>query len=286
MSTALRISIASLALLTLVAFATPMSAQGDRRVSFNEGWRFHNGDFPDGQSSTAADQDWREVVLPHDWAIEGPFDKQFGPNTGGLPVSGTGWYRKHFRVSALDKGKLFSIEFDGAMSNAHVWLNGAEIGSRPYGYSSFFVDLTPQLKWDADNVLAVRLTPEAEASRWYPGAGIYRNVWMIKTNAVHVAQWGTNIRTPEATAAQATVVISTEIDNRSAQPTALKVESHIVDTSGKTVADGAGSLQLDAGKTGIVEQKITVRQLAVMGHRPAQFVSPGYGCEARNEDCR
>ncbi len=260
MSVTLRIPAVSLTLLAIAALASPANAQGDRRVSFNEGWRFHKGDVPGGESVATADQDWREVVLPHDWAIEGPFDKENNPNTGGLPVSGTGWYRKHFRVPAADKRMLFSVEFDGAMANARVWLNGAEIGFRPYGYASFTVDLTPHLQWDADNVLAVRLTPEAEASRWYPGAGIYRNVWLTKTGAVHVSHWGIGIRTPEITPSQATVAVSIVIENRSAKAAALTVESRVEDAAGKAVARSASELQVDADKPGTLEQTIAVAQ--------------------------
>ena len=110
------------------------------------------------------------------------------PHTGALPISGTGWYRKWFTLPANAKDRFFSIEFDGAMSNAHVWLNGHELGGRPYGYIGFAFDLSPYLRFGAqENVLAVRLTPEERSSRWYPGAGIYRNVWLDVTGPVHVA---------------------------------------------------------------------------------------------------
>jgi beta-galactosidase len=128
--------------------------------------------------------------LPHDWAIEGPFDKKYNPNCGGLPFFGVAWYRKHFTLPAAVKGRYYSIEFDGAMSNARVFLNGKELGQRPYGYIGFSFDLNLLLKFGSEeNVLAVRLAPEDQSSRWYPGAGIYRNVWLNITGAVHVARW-------------------------------------------------------------------------------------------------
>ncbi len=160
---------------------TQVQIKNDRRIRFTEDWRFFKGEAAGAEAPEFNDGSWRTLNLPHDWAIEGPFDKQYDPNTGGLPISGTGWYRKHFTLREAAKDRHFSIECDGAMSNAHVWLNGKELGSRPYGYASFAFDLTPNLRWDGENVLAVRLTPEPESSRWYPGAGIYRNVWLTVT---------------------------------------------------------------------------------------------------------
>ena len=122
--------------------------------------------------------------LPHDWAIEGPFDRKFNPHDGGLPFFGIGWYRKHFTCPASAKGKYFSVEFDGAMSNSTVWLNGQKLGGRPYGYDRLRArsDAASQVRRQ-ENVLAVRLAPEDQSSRWYPGAGIYRNVWLDVTGA-------------------------------------------------------------------------------------------------------
>ena len=118
-------------------------AAADRRASFNENWKFLKGDAPGAEQPAFADSAWRSLNLPHDWAIEGPFDVKYNPNTGGLPIFGTGWYRKHFTMPASAKGSYYSIEFDGAMSNSTVWLNGHELGGRPYGYSSFDFELTP-----------------------------------------------------------------------------------------------------------------------------------------------
>ena len=156
------------------------------------------------------DSTW-PVRLPHDWAIEGPFDRKLNPHTGALPAFGTGWYRKSFALPASAKGRYFSIEFDGAMSNAHVWLNGHELGGRPYGYIGFAFDLTPYLNFGRrTNLLAVRLTPEDHSSRWYPGAGIYRNVWLDVTGPVHVAHWGTYVTTPEVSDDQAPSSVKTD----------------------------------------------------------------------------
>lgn len=218
--------------------------KNERRIRFTADWRFFKGEAAGAEASDFNDGKWRTLSLPHDWAIEGPFDKIHDPNTGGLPISGTGWYRKHFVLPANAKGRHFSIEFDGAMSNAHVWLNGKDLGTRPYGYASFAFDLTPNIRWDGDNVLAVRLTPEPQSSRWYPGAGIYRNVWLTVTGPVHVAHWGTYITTPEVTAAKATVAIVTEIQNESSAKATLQVETKIVDAHGQNVATSTSRVNL------------------------------------------
>ncbi len=171
-----------------------------------EDWRFFKGEAAGAEQPAFGDAAWRSLDLPHDWAIEGPFDRKFNPHDGGLPFFGVAWYRKHFALPASAKGKYFSVQFDGAMSNSTVWINGQKVGGRPYGYESFALDLTPYLKFGGENVLAVRLAPEDQSSRWYPGAGIYRNVWLNVTGGVRVAQWGTYITTPAVTDAKATVV--------------------------------------------------------------------------------
>ena len=183
---------------------------------------------------------WRQLELPHDWAIEGPFDPTINAHCGGLPFFGVAWYRKRFTIPASAKGRYFSVEFDGAMSNSKVWLNGKELGGRPYGYIGFALDLTPSLKFGGENVLAVRLAPEVESSRWYPGAGIYRNVWLDSTGPVHVARWGTYVTTPEVSDASAKVLVKTEIRDRDSQPARVTLETAIVDAAGKTVGRAQG----------------------------------------------
>ena len=137
------------------------------------------------------DTSWRRLDLPHDWGIEGPFRQEYPGETGKLPWWGVGWYRKHFDVPASDRGRRLYLDIDGAMSYATVWLNGRFVGGWPYGYASFRLDLTPFVEYGAENVLAVRLDNPPDSSRWYPGGGIYRNVWLVKTAPVHVAHWGT-----------------------------------------------------------------------------------------------
>lgn len=173
------------------------------------------------------DSSWEIVNLPHDWAIRGPFfegqDAEVGGGMGRLPVHGVAWYRKKLFISQSDKDKSIYLQIDGAMSYAMVWLNGHLIGGWPYGYNSWQLNLTPYIIPGKDNQLAIRVDNPNHSSRWYPGGGIYRNVWLIKTGPVHVAQWGTFITTRNVTAASATVDIEVNIDNTLNQDTHLKV---------------------------------------------------------------
>ncbi|WP_462260225.1 beta-galactosidase GalB [Ferruginibacter sp.] len=164
------------------------------------------------------DAAWEKVNLPHDWAIKGPFYKEANATVGGgmgrLPVQGVGWYRKKINITAADAGKNIYLDIDGAMSYAMVWLNGNLVGGWPYGYNSFRLNLTPYLKSGDDNQLAIRVDNPNYSARWYPGGGIYRNVWLTKVNAVHIAHWGTFVTAKNVSAAAATVDIAVEIENK------------------------------------------------------------------------
>ncbi len=160
---------------------------------------------------------WRQLNLPHDWGIEGPFKQEYPGETGKLPWWGVGWYRKHFNVSPNEKGKQFYLDIDGAMAYATVWLNGKFVGGWPYGYASFELDLTPYIEFGADNVIAIRLDNPPDSSRWYPGGGIYRNVWLVKTAPVHVAHWGTYVTTSQGVGVDANIDLTIQVQNNSAR---------------------------------------------------------------------
>ncbi len=205
---------------------------GFGRQSFNTGWRFHNGEADGAEAPGYDDAAWRQQDLPHDWAIEGPFDIKYNARSGGLPMHGTGWYRKRFTVPAAARGRAVVITFDGAMYNAHVWLNGQLLGNRPFGYMEFRFDVSTQLNYGRENVIAVRLCPEDLSSRWYPGAGIYRNVWLDIRHPVHVAPWGTFVTTPAVTAESATVKVETTVEG---DAQGARVAYEILDPDGQTV---------------------------------------------------
>ena len=173
------------------------------------------------------DSSWQKVTLPHDWGITGPFSNKLDHATGLLPWKGIGWYRKHFRIPASDAGKFIYLDFDGAMANAEVFLNGKKVGGWPYGYNSFRVDLTPGIKFGEDNIVAVRLDTEHWGSRWYPGAGIYRNVRIVKTSPVHIAHWGVAVTTPKVSADKAVANFAVTVDNNSENRHSLTVQAFL-----------------------------------------------------------
>ncbi len=174
------------------------------------------------------DSAWQRVDLPHDWAIAGPFlvDGPYG-GMGRLPSWGVGWYRRKLDIPAADKGRAIFLDVDGAMAYSEVWLNGHLVGGWPYGYNSWRLDLTPFVSPGGVNQLAIRLDNPPESSRWYPGGGLYRNVWLTKTNPVHVAHWGTHVTTSVADDA-ATIRLDVAIDNDGANDAEINAETEIL----------------------------------------------------------
>jgi len=249
-----------MALVAAPASGAPLDVGNARRVSLDADWRFLKGEAEGAEQPGFDDHAWRALDVPHDWAIEGPFDKSLDPQTGALPYAGVGWYRKHFTLSDGVRGRHFEVLFDGAMSNARVWLNGHEIASRPYGYSSFGADLTPFVAFARqDNVLAVRLAPEPESSRWYPGAGIYRHVWLDVTDPIHVPRWGTYITTPSLDDASARVNVRTEIANATDAAVSVTVETAIVNADGTEIVRATPMpATAEAGSSVFVETGLTI----------------------------
>jgi beta-galactosidase len=173
------------------------------------------------------DSSWLPIDLPHDWAIEGPFTRSGGGGMGRLPSTGVGWYRKKLNIPAEEAGKSIFLDVDGAMSYSTVWLNGKLVGGWPFGYASWRLDLTSYVKPGGTNVLAIRLDNPPNSSRWYPGAGIYRNVWLVKTSPVHIGNWGTYLTTPQISPQAATVDLQVTVDNDSKQPADAIVSAQI-----------------------------------------------------------
>ena len=227
-------------------------------VSFNEGWKFHKGEARNAQYISFDDSSWRDQNLPHDWAIEGPFDIQYNARCGGLPFHGEGWYRKSFNVPKNAKGKHVTVHFDGAMYNAKVWLNGVLIGHRPNGYIGFSVDLSEHLNYGGENLIAVQLTPEDLSSRWYPGAGIYRNTWLEINNPVHVAKWGTFITTPTITNELANINIQTEIENTTSINKTITIQTLIFSKENKELSAVSETITVNKNEISIINQSTEI----------------------------
>lgn len=219
----------------------PVSAAGSvHQRLFNEGWKFKLLTTGDEAAAASADEsgavedgDWRTVNLPHDWSIEQPFEQKWASGTGFLP-GGIGWYRKHFVLTPEQRGKNVTVRFDGVYKNSTVYVNGHKLGERPYGYSSFEYDLTPYLKQEGENVLAVRVDHHDFAdSRWYPGSGIYRNVYLTATGPTHFDTNGVFVSTPEITKETAKISLEFSFENSSVQP--LYASTRILDPQGKEI---------------------------------------------------
>ncbi|MBQ8968675.1 MAG: DUF4982 domain-containing protein [Bacteroidaceae bacterium] len=235
--------------LVLATLAVALRAQRSETL-LKDGWKFHLGDVENAEKRDFIDENWASVTVPHDWAITGPFDRKWDlqkvavrqngesvatwktGRSGGLPYIGVGWYRTHF--VAPRKGRT-TLVFDGAMSEAHVYVNGREAIFWPYGYNSFHVDVTDLVNKDGTpNTLAVRLENREQSSRWYSGAGLYRNVRLITTGELHVPVWGTHVTTPHVEPAYASVALKTQVENADGQ--SVRILTDILDPDGHAVA--------------------------------------------------
>ena len=231
------------------------------RQSFNGQWRFQRGDCSNAQNVDFNDSDWRLLDLPHDWAIEGPFDSKYNARCGGLPFHGIGWYRKHFKMPPAAQGKRVYIDFDGAMNNAQVWINGHYLGFHPYGYTGFRFDLTGHLRYDEQpNILAVKLAPEDLSSRWYPGAGLYRNVWLEINESVHIDHWGVFVTTPKVTAEKAQVRVQVDVKNTRSESSQSMIKTVLLDPDGHEVAQAQESCTVAVASVQTVTLDLYVSQ--------------------------
>ncbi|MCD8165746.1 MAG: DUF4982 domain-containing protein [Bacteroides sp.] len=233
-----------------------LQAQPRREILLEKNWKFSKGDTPEAYHPEYDDHLWESVSIPHDWAIYGPFDKEIDlqnvaitqngetvpsektGRTGSLPYIGTGWYRTTF--DSPEQGKKVILMFDGAMSEARVYVNGQEAGYWPYGYNSFYLDITALLNdKNTENILAVRLENQPQSSRWYPGAGLYRPVRLIVTDPVSVKPWGVYVTTPQIAKDFAKVRITLETENT--RDKEIWVETTIKDPEGVNIHQHSAS---------------------------------------------
>jgi beta-galactosidase len=261
------------------------SVENRRNQSLDEGWRFLRGDAPGAELPDFNDSGWRTLDLPHDFSVEdlpplpayangegalwgtsvlptriGPFDTELsagGRDTGWF-VGGTGWYRKRITAAALAAGSQVEIVFDGVYMNSDAWLNGKLLGNHPYGYTAFLYDLTPHLRRDGENVLAVRVRNEGRNSRWYSGSGIYRHVWLNTTRSVRIPTWGVFVRTPEVSRNSATVLVTTRVENRTSSAQDVTVRIRLFDAKNTDAGTREARQSVAGGAVAEVEQAFTI----------------------------
>lgn len=255
-----------LALFSSVGFAMPADKNSDaslqtiapsREYNFNFGWSFKLGDNPKYSEGSYDDSGWRNLRLPHDWSIEHDFDPTLDGATAYLP-GGIGWYRKSFVTPQNKSSNRFYILFDGIYNHSTVWLNGKKIGGRINGYTPFYYDITEQLaKVGGENVLAVRVDRSRYIdSRWYPGAGIYRNVTMVAVDPLHIPIWGVYVQTPVATKERAEVALAIEVNNKRAAPAEFVIETKILDANAKEVGRAQSTETIPASEAGVFQKNI------------------------------
>lgn len=253
-------------------------ARNRERLLLDFDWKFHRGDVQadrvQGHGATYGmakagaaegpakpdypDETWQAVNLPHDWVVGGKFDETENLSHGFLP-RGIGWYRRAFRLEPEDREKHLSIEFDGVGTFCTVWLNGQTLHRNWCGYTSFEVDITDVASFGDDiNVLAVKVDANAFEGWWYEGAGIYRHTWLVKTDPIHVAHWGTFVNPAKEADDRWAVNIETTIDNDGGAGADCTLVSRILDAGGKCVAETAASCSLPARSSGVVEQSVPV----------------------------
>lgn len=230
-------------------------AVAERKTLINDGWKFKlmdnsvSLDVRNFEAPELNDKDWQTLRLPHDWSIEFKFDKNAeSGNDGAYLPTGTGWYRRNLKIDKESLENKLQLYFEGAYMKTSVYVNGDLVGTNPYGYSSFFVDITPFVK-EGDNSIAVKVDNSMQKNcRWYSGSGIYRNVWLTETDKTHIGNWGVQIFTP----ALDTTIIKVNVQNESDEARNIVVSTYI---DGKT-ADTECFLQPNESKT--VEQTLNI----------------------------
>ncbi len=215
----------------------------------NEQWKFILQDNKDFQNANFDDGKWQNIALPHDWSIKGQLSPTLASATGFLPA-GIAWYRKSMDVPSAKKGQKVYLYFEGVYNRSEVFVNGKSLGKRPNGYLSFAYDATPYVKYGEKNTIAVRVDHSKSAdSRWYTGSGIYRNVWVVYANPVHIAQWGVYAY-PEVSKNTGTLNVEVDVENASAGNTSLTVVNELISNDGKTVAKSTNNVAIAANQSG------------------------------------
>ncbi|GGH21407.1 beta-galactosidase [Sphingobacterium alkalisoli] len=234
-----------------MVLVTPMALLAQpgfgKAEKINNDWAFRLGDIEDGAKIDLDLRGWKKVVLPHDWTVKQTLSPSLASATGYLP-GGIGWYRKQFDVSADKQGEKIYLYFEGVYNRSEVFVNGQSLGKRPNGYISFMYDATPYIKFGGENVIAVRVDHSQDAdSRWYTGSGIYRDVWMVTANSVHIDQWGVYAY-PSVDGNKSKLHVQVDLKNELAVSATVSIANELVDPNGKTVAKKTTKYVIAPGK--------------------------------------
>lgn len=224
-----------------------------KTILFDDDWKFYRGDTANAQEINFNDNNWRNIDLPHDWSIEdlpgtqSPFNPDVVNGVSiGFTTGGIGWYRKTFTLPSTQKNKKVIIQFDGVYMNADVWINGEHIGNHPYGYTSFYYDISDKIKWNDKNIIAVQVKNVGATSRWYAGSGINRHVWLIEKASIHIAQWRTFITTPEVSSSSAKINIKTKVVNETNTLSTITLINKILNAKNIEVARTTSKQNINA----------------------------------------
>jgi beta-galactosidase len=247
-------------LLLLLTSAIGLSGQVSigEQLKINKNWKFQMGDPRAAASPDYDDSRWRQLDLPHDWSAEGPYSPHLASATGYLP-GGIAWYRKSLEIPAGMQDKKVFIYFEGVYRDGEVFINGISLGMRPNGYISYMHDLTPYINFGGENKIAVRVDHSKSAdSRWYTGSGIYRDVYLVYANPVHIELWGVHYTTPRVTSASATLKAHTSLINTTGRRANIRVEQEVVDKEGRAITRATRTINVPAGGSDVLIQDINV----------------------------
>ena len=241
----------------VLTFTTSTIAQVSFGITekINDKWKFILKDVENGEKQTLDDNKWKIVDLPHDWSVRGQLSPTLSSATGYLP-GGIGWYRKKIKIAKESANEKVYLYFEGVYNRSEVFFNGHSLGKRPNGYISFMYDATPYINWDGQNFIAVRVDHSQQAdSRWYTGSGIYRDVWLIRSNPIHIAQWGVFAFPQNVSSKKADLVVETEVENGSATSENLTITNELISPDGKVAAKRSTKINIAENES----KKITVK---------------------------
>ncbi|HEY2726165.1 MAG TPA: glycoside hydrolase family 2 TIM barrel-domain containing protein, partial [Parafilimonas sp.] len=257
-------------ILTLFCLFVAFQSFSQQNILFDDGWKFHRGDTTNAEQINFDDNNWRQVDLPHDFSIEdlpgtnSPFNPDVINGVSiGFTTGGIGWYRKTFTLPSVQKNKKIILLFDGVYMNADVWLNGKHLGNHPYGYTSFYYDISDKIKWNEKNIIAVQVKNVGATSRWYAGSGINRHVWLKIKEPVHVSEWSQYITTPKINVTSANVNIATQVLNKTDKLSTVTLISKIINAQEKEVTSISSKHEISTEGSFVFDQNLIVKSPAL-----------------------